>query len=185
MVKSFRDFSGNSSEFSSWKKSVERILKLYEPQRGTAKYFGILNVIRNKIVGNACTALESYNTPLNWDVISKCLTMHYADKRDLGTLEYQMTSLVQGHRNINDYYQAVYSHLSLLLNKVACMDIGQEALHVLTKTYRDKALDTFVRGLNGNLPNLLGVANPKDLPEALQLCLKMQNQNYRSHYAQQ
>lgn len=83
IVKSLREFSGNSSEFSSWRKSVDRILKLYEPQRGTAKYFAILNVVRNKIVGNACSALESYNTPLNWEAISKCLTMHYADRRDL------------------------------------------------------------------------------------------------------
>lgn len=184
IVKSLREFSGNSSEFSSWRKSVDRILKLYEPQRGTAKYFAILNVVRNKIVGNACSALESYNTPLNWEAISKCLTMHYADRRDLGTLEYQMSSMVQGQKNINEYYQSVYTHLSLLLNNIACMDIGQEALQVLTKTYREKALDTFVRGLNGNLPDLLGVANPKSLPEALQICLKMQNQNFRSNYAQ-
>lgn len=184
VVKSLRDFAGNHTEFSSWKKSVERILKMYEPIKGTAKYFGILNVIRNKIVGSACTALESYNTPLNWDAISKCLTMHYADKRDLGTLEYQMSTLVQGQKTLNEYYQAIYTHLSLLLNKIACMGIGQETLQVLTKTYRDKALDTFIRGLNGNLPDLLGVANPTDLPQALQLCLKMQNQNFRTNHAQ-
>ncbi|XP_017485830.1 PREDICTED: neuronal acetylcholine receptor subunit alpha-2 [Rhagoletis zephyria] len=87
VVRCLREFSGNPGEFNSWKKSVDRILQIYEPQKGTPKYYGILNVIRNKIVGNADIALESYNTPLDWKAISRCLTLHYADKRDLGTLE--------------------------------------------------------------------------------------------------
>lgn len=44
------------------KKSVDRILHIYEPLRGTPKYYGKLSVIRNKITGNADVALESYNT---------------------------------------------------------------------------------------------------------------------------
>lgn len=63
VVRCLRDFSGQPGEYSSWRKSVDRILRLYEPVKGTPKYFGILSVIRNKIVGNADIALESYNTP--------------------------------------------------------------------------------------------------------------------------
>lgn len=33
VVKSLREFSGQLGEFLSWKKSVERILKIYEHQR--------------------------------------------------------------------------------------------------------------------------------------------------------
>lgn len=183
VVRCLREFSGNPGEFTSWRKSVDRILHIYEPMKGTPKYYGILNVIRNKIVGNADTALESYNTPLDWKAISKCLTLHYADKRDLGTLEYQMTALVQGSLTIQEFYQKVYSHLSLILNKLGCMEVGQEAMHLLTRTYRDKALDTFVRGLKGDLPRLLGMREPVDLPQALHLCLKLENQNFRSSYA--
>lgn len=160
VVRCLREFSGAPGEFNSWKKSVDRILQIYEPQRGSPKYYGILNVIRNKIVGNADIALESYNTPLDWKAISRCLTLHYADKRDLGTLEYQMTSLVQGNLTIQEFYQRVYSHMSLILNKLGCMDVGTEAMHLLTRTYRDKALDTFIRGLKGDLPRLLGMRNP-------------------------
>ena len=67
---------------------------IYEHTKGTPKYYGILNTIRNKIVGEADIALESYNTPLDWTAISKCLSLHNADKRDLATLEYEMTSLI-------------------------------------------------------------------------------------------
>ncbi|GBP09487.1 Retrovirus-related Gag polyprotein from transposon HMS-Beagle [Eumeta japonica] len=183
VVRSLREFNGNPAEFSSWKKSVERILKIYEPSIGTPKYFGILNVIRNKIVGSADAALESYNTPLNWIAISRCLTMHYADKRDLSTLEYQMTCLIQGKKTIQEFYGEVYSHLTLILNKIACMEINEEAMQVLTNTYRDKALDTFIRGLSGDLSRLLGMKEPADLPEALHLCIKLENQNYRAVHA--
>lgn len=183
VVRCLREFSGNPGEFSSWRKSVERVLQIYEPTKGTPKYYGILSVIRNKIVGNADMALESYNTPLDWKAICRCLTIHYADKRDLGTLEYQLTSLVQGRASVQEFYQQIYSHLSLILNKISCMEIGAESMRLLTETYRDKALDTFIRGLNGDLPRLLGIKEPVDLPQALHFCLKLENQNFRANYA--
>ena len=183
VVKSLREFSGQPGEFSSWKKSVDRILTIYEHLKGTPKYYGILSVIRNKIVGHADIALESYNTPLNWRKISKCLTLHYADKRDLGTLEYQMTTLVQGTQTASEFYQMVYQHLSLILNKLSCMEMSRESLNNMTQAYRDKALDTFVRGLKGDLPRLLSIKEPEDQPQALHLCLKLQNVDYRTQYA--
>lgn len=183
VVRCLREFAGQPGEYSSWRKSVERVLNIYKHLRGTPKYFGILSVVRNKIIGNADAILESYNTPLNWESIARCLTLHYADKRDVSTLEYQLTSLVQGSETIQDFYQKVYKHLSLILNKVSSMDIGQESLNLLTQTYRDKALDTFIRGLKGDLPKLLAMKEPTDLPKALHLCLKLENQNYRTNYA--
>lgn len=183
VIKSLKDFSGIATEFSAWKKGVDRILKLYDSIKGTPKYFAILNTIRNKVVGNADAALESYNTPLNWESISKCLTLHYADKRDLTTLEYQMTTLVQGNSRVQDFYQEVYSHLSLIMNKLSCMDIGRESLDILSQTYRDKALDVFIRGLKGQMSIHLGMKEPTDLPQALQLCLKMENQFARAQFA--
>lgn len=184
IVKSLREFSGKPGEFSSWRKSVDRVLKIYESARGTPRYVGILSAIRDKIVGNANAALESYSTPLNWKAISKCLTMHYADKRDVTTLEYQLASLVQGSRSIQEYYQEVYKHLSLILNKIASIEMGQESMEILTKTYRDRALDTFIRGLNGGLRSLLAMKEPADLPQALHLCLKLGNQDFRANHAQ-
>ena len=184
VVKSLREFSGQPGEYGSWKKSVERILSIYDSIKGTTKYYGILTVIRNKITGHADMALESYNTPLNWPKISKCLNLHYADKRYLGTLENQMTTLIQKNSSIPEFYQLVYQHFSLILNKLSSMDdMTQDSLNLLTRTYRDKALDTFIRGLKGDLPRLLSVKEPRDLPEALHLCLKLQNMDYRIQHS--
>ena len=65
ILKSLREIFGDPAEFGSSNKSIDRILKTYEHTGGTAKYFGILHTIRTKITGNADTALESYNIPLN------------------------------------------------------------------------------------------------------------------------
>ena len=59
------------------------------------------------------------------------------------------------------------------------MDVGKEALDLLAQTYRGKALDTFIRGLRGNLSLHLGMREGK----AFHLCLKMENQFGRSHFA--
>lgn len=182
VVKCLKEFSGQPGEFNSWRKSVDRIISIYESTKGTPKYYGILSTIRNKIVGNADIALESYNTPLDWSAMVKCLTMHYADKRDLSTLEYQMSTLVQGNKSTPEFYQQVYSYLSLILNKIGCREMTNDSLHMMTQTYRDKALDTFIRGLNGDMPRLLGIKEPVDLPQALHLCQKLENQNFRTNH---
>lgn len=153
IVKTLREFSGKPVEFNSWRKAVDRILTVYANYRGTPKYYSILHAIRHKIVGEADTALESYRTPLDWPSIRKCLVLHYSDKRDISTLEYQMTVLAQRHLSITEFYQQVYHHLSLILDKIDCLELGDEAISVLTKSYRDKALDTFIRGLKGELPS--------------------------------
>lgn len=110
--------------------------------------------------------------------------MHYSDKRDIGTLEYQMTSLAQRNNTITEFYQQVYQHLSLILDKVACLDLDDGALTAMTNAYRDKALDTFVRGLRGDLPRLLSIREPTSLPQALHMCLKLENMTFRMNYAQ-
>ena len=67
VVRSLREFTGQLGEYSSWRNSVERILDVYKHLRGTPKHFGILSVIRNKIIGSTDAILESYNTTLNWE----------------------------------------------------------------------------------------------------------------------
>jgi len=185
VVKTIREFAGDPATFTSWKKSVDRVLTIYDSLKGTPKYYGILSTIRNKIVGQADIALESYNTPLDWNFISKVLVVHYADKRDLGTLDYQMDCLVQGNQTISAFYQKVYEHLSLILNTLSNMGLHKDALAIMTQSYRQKALDTFIRGLNGNLPQLLSIREVTDLPQALHLCLKLDNINFRTQFANQ
>lgn len=100
------------------------------------------------------------------------LSMHYSDERDIGTLEPQMTLLYQDQKSITDFYQDVYRHLSLILDKVSCLDLNENSLRAMVHTYREKAFDIFIRGLNGDLPRLLSIRKPNSLSQALYVCLK-------------
>jgi len=90
VVRTLKDFSNNRTEFTSWRKSVDRVFEIYSAQQGSPKHYGILLVVRSKIVGEADDVLEAFNTPLNRKAISQCLTDHFAARRDLKTLEYQL-----------------------------------------------------------------------------------------------
>lgn len=62
------------------------------------------------------------------------------------------------------------------------MEESPEAIRVLTNMYREKARDAFINGLNGDMPRLLAVKEPKDLPHSLHLCEILENQqNFSPH----
>lgn len=105
--------------------------------------------------------------------------MDYSDKRDIGTLEYQMTTMCQDQRTITEFYQAVYQYLSLILDNIACLDLDESSLFAMPRSYRDKALNTFVRGLKRDLPMLLSSKETASLSQALHICLKLDNTSYR------
>jgi len=60
-----------------------------------------------------------------------------------------------------EFYQAVYHQLSLVLNQVGVQEDSPDSIRALTNSYRGKALYTFVRGRNGDLPRLLAVKEPR------------------------
>lgn len=57
----------------------------------------------------------------------------------------QITTIVQSsQQSVREFYQAIYKHLSFILNKVLSIDLDRELQLVMTKSYRDKALDAFL-----------------------------------------
>ncbi|KAH8338620.1 hypothetical protein KR059_010395, partial [Drosophila kikkawai] len=90
-VKELQVFEGEAGTYDSWMGRAETILKDYEIIKERPLYRSIVVSIRQKIRGNAETTLMSYNvTDDDWSEIKRVLALHYADKRDLRTLEYQM-----------------------------------------------------------------------------------------------
>lgn len=51
------------------------------------------------------------------------------------------------------------------MNKIGCLEASNEWLILLTKSYRKNALDTFIRGLDGDLLQLFGMREPMDSPQ--------------------
>lgn len=74
--------------------------------------------------------------------------------------------MTQGSKTQEEFYLEVNSHFSLVLNKLKEGDRDPDVASALIETYRDKALDVFVRGLNGEASKLLLISDPK-------ACLKL------------
>lgn len=180
-VKELPEFHGNPTHYLSWVHNVENILEDYKIVKNKPLYRAIIQHIRQKVRGCADTALISYNIfGEDWCAIKKCLSLHYADKRDLRTLEHQMGQLFQGNLRVEDFYAMVNQQLSLIINKIKTEDYSAETVQVLIETYRDKALDVFVRGLRRDLATMLIIQKPHTLPEAYTACLEIQNISYRN-----
>lgn len=128
VIKGLSDFSAQPGECSSCRQSVKRGLRLYDHLKVSPKYYGILNLIRNKIVWQTDVSFEFYNTSFNWDQI-RCLIL-------------QMTTLVQGSNSIQGFYQEVYHHQSFILDKISCMDMGPEVTNIMMQMLKNKGLDS-------------------------------------------
>lgn len=181
-VKELQVFDGNPVHYVSWVHSVETVLKDYEIVRSKPIYRAILQHIRQKIRGKADSALVSYNIFDNeWPEIKRVLSLHYADKRDIRTLEHQLNRLQQGGSRVDDFYATVNHQFSLIISKIRTEEYSEETMSALIESYRNRALDVFVRGLSGDLSRLLIIQKPRTLPEAYSACLEMQNLNFRSN----
>lgn len=180
-VKELQIFNGNPTEYISWVHNVENILTDYEIVKHKPIYRAILQNIRQKIRGSANGALISHNIfDSSWEEIKSCLSLHYADKRDVRTLVHQLSNLTQKNLTIDEYYANINHQLSLIINKIKTETYGADTIQALSETYRNSALDVFIRGLNGDLSRMLMIQRPQTLPEAYFSCLEIQNTNFRS-----
>jgi len=73
------------------------------------------------------------------------------------------------------FYSGINAHFALIIRYLKNGNQNPEILGALVETYRDRALDVFIRGLSGDLSKLLVIRGPKSLPEAYAICLELQN----------
>lgn len=180
-VRDLEVFEGDPVQYVYWVHSVEGILDDYKIVRAKPIYKAILKTIRGKIRGKANAALISHNIfDSDWPAMKSCLSLHYADKRDIRTLEHQLGQLTQGGSRLDEFYARVNHQFSLIINKLKSGDHSPEVVDALIETYRNRALDVFVRGLKGELSRMIIVQKPRTLPEAYTACLDIQNLNFRT-----
>jgi len=126
-------------------------------------------------------ALNAYNVrDDDWTEIKRVLALHFADKRDVGTLEYELTQMTQGNQKVEDFYLRINNHVSLIMNKIKSMNNSTEITNAFLAGQRDKALNAFIRGLNGDASRLLIISKPADVHEAYSICLELQKMEPRN-----
>lgn len=134
--------------------------------------------IRQKVVDKADAALVSYNIlDADWRDVKRIISLHYADKRDVQTLEHQLNQLSQGCSKVDEFYSTVNQQLSLIINKLKTESYSEETINALIATHRHRTLDIFIRGLS----RMVIIQRHRTLPEAYSACLELQNLAMRNN----
>jgi len=185
IVKSIPEFKGDPIKYVSWRQAAVTAHKLFEPYQGSSKYYQAVAIMRNKVIGNADSVLSSYNTVLNFKAIIARLDFAYSDKKSIYTLEQELSTLRQGQKSINQFYDDVERKLTSIINKVIMSHEGDASLIAsLNQKYRQDALRVFISGLKKPLCTTLFSCKPPDMPSALALAQELETNQNRYHFAE-
>ena len=114
------------------------------------------------------------NPLIRSSLLSGAISLPNADEvEDVIKRAKRLTSATPTNYQLNTYYP---NPSVLNTQQNFFLDGPDSSIRLLTEMYRDRARDAFINGLNGDLPRLLGVREPNDLPHALHLCEILENQ---------
>lgn len=181
-VRSVNTFSGNPTELVDWLADVDSIFRTYRNKNATVDQINLIErVIRRKISGEAADILNANNITSDWNAIKTTLVLYYRDKRDVKTLDFELTTIKKlPNETISTYYSRVNDVLSHIIAQIQTDDKLKNNAAVHITYFRDKALDAFIRGLENPLNLLLKSTNPTSLGQALQFCTEYYNMNFRT-----
>lgn len=186
LVKEIPIFNGNSDELSGWIRDVDAIVQSYRVTEDSTvdqknKFYAICVSIRRKIKGEANTALVNSNVNINWNLIKKTLKTYYGEKRDLTTLDYQLMNCAQKGRSLEIFFDDINKLLALIASQIQSSEefAHPEAGKAMISVYNKKAIDAFVRGLDGDVGKFLKNHEPDSLASAYSYCITYQNMEYR------
>lgn len=87
-------FDGNPSELMNWISDVEDVFLLYKDiPEDSVQYHLMERTIRRKVKGEASDVLNSNNVTCDWIQVKSNLLLYYSDKRDVKTLDYELTCI--------------------------------------------------------------------------------------------
>ncbi|XP_058448226.1 uncharacterized protein LOC131428341 [Malaya genurostris] len=181
-IRDLQNYDGKPTELLAWLTDVEGIFCMYRDARATEAQLELIErSVRRKIRGEAADILNSNNIVHNWQQIKSTLLLYYRDKRDIKTLDFELTTI---KKNSNETLGSYYSRVNELLSSIVAQIQTEEKLapHVNSHIdyFREKTVDAFIRGLEKPLCQLLKTFNPKTLNQAYQFCLDYYNMDTRS-----
>lgn len=166
LYKTLPEFSGDRMNYATWRNIVKTAMKLLENHQNSMQYCQALMITRNKIIGAASIVLNNYNTPFNFEAIIARLDFTYADKRPIYIMEQELLVLQQNRLSIDEFFDKVNEKLNAIINKINMTHTDQATTQALMMGVNEKALRTFITGLNSRRGEILYASNPTSLPEA-------------------
>lgn len=123
--------------------------------------------IFSKIKGEAAINISS-SIITCWKDLKEALLNTYADKRDIYTLNIEMTELRQTTENAFDFYNKIQTCLNLQIAYISAHSTAAEGA-ILSQYIRNLALRVLLRGLRDPIGSLMRTKNPADMNSALNM----------------
>lgn len=158
-------FDGEREKYPTWRSMAHTAIKLLDGHSNSMRYYEALMIIRNKITGPASNVLNNYNTVFNFDAIIDRLDFTYAE-RPIYILEQELLMLQQHKLSIDEFFDRVNEKLNCIINKINMTHKQANVANALIDGANEKALRTFITGLNNRRGELLYASNPRTLPDA-------------------
>lgn len=183
LFRTLPEFTGERKNYATWRSMVMTAMKLIDGFKSTMRYCEALMIIRNKISGAASNTLNNYNTPFNFDAMIDRLDFTFADKRPLYVIEQEMLVLQQNKLSIDEFYDKVNEKLNSIINKINMTYKERSICQAFIASTNEKALRTFITGLNNRRGEVLYASNPSSLPEAYARLQTITNDQQRINFA--
>lgn len=171
-----QEYLGMIPEFSGQPELLPRFVEISE--KLVNKFYNTVDVtdfqneylmssILAKIKGEAAVNISSCIIN-NWNDLKLALLNAYADKRDIYTLNIEMTECKQENESAFEFYTRIQQILNLQTSYITTHSQGAESV-VLINYHRNLALRILLRGLKDPLGSLMRTKNPTDLNSALNM----------------
>lgn len=172
LIKLAPEFKGDPTHLVTWIKSINQKIDLASSSLSEEEKIEVLpvwlGIIRDKITGKANDALIDWFTPVDWDIIKRDLTEYFGDKRDLPTLFSRVSSLRQGSKSVENFYNEARGLLSAINAKVTLSHENDREAKAVMSHYEQILTHSFTDGLNEPLSGYTRVSGPKTLKAAYQ-----------------
>lgn len=179
-------FSGNPGELSQFLNITENFVYRYTPRSANDRIKSnqlhtLCTIIRNKIQGEANRALVNNFVSLNFNCIKRTLITYFGEKRDLTTLGHQLMNCCQSNRTLEEFYDDINRFMSHIANIIRTNTnySNPAAAKAMIDHYNEQALDSFIRGLDGDTGKFVKCYKPLSLASAYAYCVEIQNMDYR------
>lgn len=183
IYKTLPEFNGEREKYATWRSMVTTAIGLLKNHQSSMRFYEALMIIRNKITGPASNILNNYNTVFNFDAIIDRLDFTYSDKRPLYILEQELMVLQQNELSMDAFYDLVNEKLNAIVNKINMTYKEKQTAKSFIESANEKALRTFITGLNNRKGEMLYAANPSTLPEAYARLQTIVNDQERISFA--
>lgn len=161
------EFNGDKFQYRSWRSQVTKLMTAIGDFKTHPRYATALAIVRAKITKAASDILINNNTVNNFDAIIDRLDFSFADQRPLYLIEAEMTSIKQGNKSLQEFFDAINQALNLVMTKITMTYKEKAAQQSLITEAKQKSVRTFTMGLNSSFMRTTLYGNtPKSLAEA-------------------